>query len=34
MVGDGDEQDELCLRAQVIDGIQQVFGVHAESVSR
>jgi hypothetical protein len=32
MVGDGDEQDVLRLRAQVLDGIEQVFRVHAESV--
>ena len=32
MVGDADEQDVLRLRAQVIDGIKQVFSVRAESV--
>ncbi len=32
MVGDGDEQDVVRLRAQVFDGVEQVFRVHAESV--
>jgi hypothetical protein len=32
MVGDADEQDVLRLRAQFIDGVEQVFRVHAESV--
>jgi hypothetical protein len=32
MVGDADEQDVLRLRTQFIDGVKQVFRVHAESV--
>ena len=32
VVGDGDEQDVLRLRTQVVDGIEQVFKVRAESV--
>ncbi len=32
VVDDGDEQEVLRLPAQVLDGIEQVFRVHAESV--
>jgi hypothetical protein len=32
VVGDCDEQDALRLRTQFIDGVKQVFRVHAESV--